>query len=547
MSPFAAPQYWSVPDPVSPHHAGAGTRREDGSVAQVDLAACLTQLEVVGNLSTDAILVYDEDERIIFANRSSADVMGAADPSDILGRQMADFVPEDEVPRVEARRRTIQAGMCPDPGEFGVVGLDGLRRTMRVSSARVRIGGSGARIVVARDVTAFKESERSRGRLEEQLAVARRLESLGRLAGGVAHDFNNLLTVITGYTELALGEVHPKSPLEQSLLRIDEAAERAAGLTGQLLAFGRRQVLRPQTLDLNGVVESMQPMLSRLIGEDISLVLRLSPERCPVQADRGQVEQVIMNLVINGRDAMPTGGEIVVGTAIDPAHAQGAGTETSRCHAVLMVSDQGPGMDEETVDRIFEPFFTTKPQGTGTGLGLSTVYGIVKQSGGGIHVESRLGVGTTFRIWLPRAEERDLPAGTGAEEDGRSAPSGVGKTILLVEDDRAIRELAQKILVKAGFKVVAAANAEEALGVLADASPRFDLLITDVILPGMDGATLAEAVKQDNPGIRVLFMSGYTAERIGSKGVVRTGVELLEKPFTPRALVRRARDILDRP
>lgn len=511
----------------------------------VDLGTCLEQVDVIGNLSGAAVVVHDADEGIVFVNQIAAQVLGAPSPDALVGRAMSEFIPPDELRRVDERRRAIDAGLCPDPGEFSIVGLDGTRRTMFVSSARTRFRGRPARVVVARDVTAYRDAEARRARLEEQLAAARRLESLGRLAGGVAHDFNNLLTVIRGCADLALEETGGIGPVGQHLLRIDEATERAASLTRQLLAFGRRQVLRPAVLDLNQVVRDTDRMLRRLIGEDVTVALRLTRQPCPVNADRSQMEQVLMNLVMNARDAMPDGGVVTIETTLEPALHRHGTVEGVPRFAVLTVTDTGAGMDEVTAARIFEPFFSTKSHNRGTGLGLATVYGIVRQSGGVIEVDSSVGVGTTFRIRFPEAPLLQR-SGTSDEEDLHPEGMAVdGRRILLVEDDAAIREILQDVLVRAGFVVEAVGDAESALVRLREGGSH-DLLITDVILPGLDGAALAEAARGEHPGIRILFISGYTAERLGPKGVGGTEVELLEKPFSPRDLVRRARRILDR-
>ena len=526
-----------------------GAARGAGPSPEIEMAACMEQVEVVGNLSGEAVLVHGPDHRILYANSASAAGLGASTREDLIGLGMVDLLDPAERPRVEERLEAAREGRPLPDEEFNIVGLDRVKRTMLVSSAPVTYAGQPARLVVARDVTAHKEAERRRDNLEEQLAAAQRLESLGRLAGGVAHDFNNLLTVIQGYTEMALADAHRGSALEQSLLRVDEAAERAATLTRQLLAFGRRQVLRPSVLDLNEVVTSMQSMLARLIGEDVTIAVTLSPAPCLVKADPGQVEQVIMNLVMNARDAMPDGGEVVIATRRErqaPPFVYG-GPRNAGCHAVLSVSDNGRGMDEETVARIFEPFFSTKPLGRGTGLGLSTVYGIVKQSEGGIEVESQPGAGTTFRVWLPVAErDEERQHGAGEDERAVSSPRHHGRRVLLVEDDETIRELAAKVLGSAGFFVDIVADAESALGLIERQDMRYDILVTDVILPGMDGAALAETVRWTHPSLRVLFISGYTAKRIGAKGIIGDEVDFLEKPFSPRALVRKVREVLDK-
>ena len=393
-------------------------------------------------------------------------------------------------------------------------------------------------LAIQRDVT-------SRKHLEEQFLQAQKMEAVGRLAGGVAHDFNNLLTIINGYSQLlkeGLETHHSLSPYIDEILK---AGDRASVLTRQLLAFSRRQVLAPKILDLNQVVANVEKMLRRLIGEDIELCTVLSPDLWHVQADPGQVEQVLMNLVINSRDAMPQGGKLTIETAniqLDELYALGHAGVTSGPHAVLTVSDSGMGMDAETKSHIFEPFFTTKEQGKGTGLGLATVYGIVKQTGGHIWVYSELGKGTTFKVYFPRVEG-EVEVDVGRRE--RREVRGGTETILIVEDEDAVRKLAMSVLESHGYRILAASGPEEANLICQKHSEPIHLLLTDVVMPQWSGRNLAEYLKFLRPEMKILYMSGYTDDTVVRHGVIREGMPFLQKPFTPEALLRRVRGLLD--
>jgi DNA-binding response OmpR family regulator len=376
--------------------------------------------------------------------------------------------------------------------------------------------------------------------LEDDLRHAQKMEAVGQLAGGIAHDFNNLLTVIAGETELLSERLEPADPLRRDVAAIAGATERAAALTRQLLAFSRRQLLKPRVLDLNELVASVDAMLRRVIGEDVELVTRRSGAAVPVEADPSQLEQVVLNLAVNARDAMPDGGRLTIEVSqveLPPGHGLGPGS-----YALLKVSDTGTGMDAETLERVFEPFFTTKPEGAGTGLGLSTVYGIVTQSGGDVRVASTPGAGTTFEVYLPSTAQ--LPATAPAEPAPAFAPPATG-TILLVEDDDAVRELALRALSDAGYAVLEAGDGGDALALCDAHDGPIDLLLTDVVMPEMSGRELAERRAPLRPETRVLYMSGYPADAIVRREVLDGGVELLEKPFTPMSLRRRVRAALD--
>jgi PAS domain S-box-containing protein len=384
-----------------------------------------------------------------------------------------------------------------------------------------------------------------RTRLEEQLRQSQKMEAVGQLAGGIAHDFNNMLTVINGYSQLLLSRAGPGFPYRAEIEEIDTAGARAATLTRQLLAFSRKQVLAPQVLMLNAVVTNLEPMLRRLIGEDIELRAVLQPQPGYVLADPGQIEQVIMNLAVNARDAMPRGGILTIETVhveMDESYTQRSRTVRAGPHVMMAVSDTGCGMDKETQARIFEPFFTTKEQGKGTGLGLATVYGIVKQSGGSIWVYSEPGHGTTFKIYLPRIE------GTGeavAPVEARDERVNGSETILVAEDDEGVRKLTVEVLRAAGYTVLEAATGPETIALGERHQGDISLLVTDVVMPGMNGRVLAEQLSARLPGMKVLYLSGYTDDTIVSHGVLDDSVSFLQKPFSPPALARKVRAVLD--
>jgi two-component system cell cycle sensor histidine kinase/response regulator CckA len=382
--------------------------------------------------------------------------------------------------------------------------------------------------------------------LEEQLLHSQKMEAVGRLAGGVAHDFNNLLTVIKGYSELMLNELSDKDPMRGEVEEVRRAAERAASLTRQLLAFSRRQVLEPKVLDLNVIINNMEKLLLRLLGEDVELQVSLSSSLGMVKADPGQIEQVIMNLAVNARDAMPRGGKLTLETrshVIDESYAREHAVVHAGQYAMIAVSDTGMGMDAETVSHIFEPFFTTKEIGKGTGLGLSTVYGIVKQSGGYIWVYSEPGRGTSFKIYLPIVR-----GGTTDEAGGRPTltPTYRGtETILLVEDEDGVRALIREVLQRHGYRVIDTRNGPEATQACERHEGEIHMLLTDVVLAQITGTDLARQLSPMRPRMKVLFISGYTEEAIVHQGVLEEGTAFLQKPFTPNVLARKVREVLD--
>jgi CheY-like chemotaxis protein len=382
--------------------------------------------------------------------------------------------------------------------------------------------------------------------LEEQLRQSQKMEAIGQLAGGVAHDFNNLLTVINGYCDLLLTSLPTADPARESVAEILSAGERSAALTRQLLAFSRKAVVAPRAMVLNAVIAGAEKLLRRLIGSDVRLTATLAPELWPVLADPGQIEQVLLNLVVNARDAMPTGGRLTIETRnieLDAGYAASRPDTRPGPYVMLTVTDTGTGMPPDVLARVFEPFFTTKPPGKGTGLGLATVYGIVKQSGGHLALSSEVGIGTTFKIYMPRAEQA---ANTTVAAPPPAAPKRGTGTVLVAEDDAAVRLLARRILAKSGYTVLDAATVEEA-DRQARLTDQLDLLVTDVVMPDGGGRAVAERVTKRHPGVKVLYVSGYTDDAVVRHGVLREGMHFLQKPFTAAALAGKVREVLDAP
>jgi len=400
-------------------------------------------------------------------------------------------------------------------------------------NGRATVGG----IVVFRDVT-------EQHRLERQLSQAQKMEAVGQLAGGIAHDFNNLLAVITGYGELLLQQFNAGDPVHDDLGQLLGASQRAAQLTKQLLAFSRRQIVQPRVVDLNSIVANVEKMLKRVIGEDIDLVTMLRPNVGSVRADPVQIEQIIVNLTVNSRDAMPNGGKLTIETAnvlLDEEYVDASCRIAPGSYVVLAVSDTGVGMDGATKQHIFEPFFTTKEPGKGTGLGLATVYGIVQQFGGSVLLYSKLGHGTTFKIYLPRSEGSE----SSSPVRRTLSPATASATILLVEDDDAVRQVTSRMLKARGYVVFEAHGAAEARAICAEHGRHIDLLLTDVVMPEMSGPKLAEQLSETLPGLRVLYMSGYSGAAVARHGAIAEGVAYLEKPFTVSSLTAKVRDALD--
>jgi PAS domain S-box-containing protein len=496
--------------------------------------------------ANDAILLVGESG-IIEANRQ-AEVLLGRPRVEILGRTYEEFVAFAEREKAAVALATLLADGTARTSDRLLVRSDGSNVQVEVSGSLVRIGEEALILLILRDITERKLAQEEIQRTAELLQRSQKLEAIGRLAGGVAHDFNNILGVIVGYAELAqrqLGGEHPARPRVDQILK---AADRATGLTRQLLAFSRRQVMQPRLLDLNRVVTDADTMLGRLIGEDIAIGVHTAPGLGTVKADPGQVEQIILNLAVNARDAMPEGGSLTIETSnvdLDEDYAAAHPSVEPGRYVMLAISDTGVGMDGETRRQIFEPFFTTKPEGQGTGLGLATVYGIVKQSGGHIWVYSEPGRGTTFKVYLPRFDEPAEFARPGTVAG--DAPRG-RETILLVEDTETLQEVIRETLEERGYTVLLASNGEEALALAGGEGERqIHLLLTDVVMPRLGGVQLARLLSASRPAIRVLYMSGYTDGAISHHGVLGEGVMLLEKPFTGDKLARAVREALDRP
>jgi two-component system cell cycle sensor histidine kinase/response regulator CckA len=456
-------------------------------------------------------------------------------PEEFRNLKLTDLQSEEEAERF-LRQATRPTG--PAPVVWRHRTKDGTLIDVEVAVQDIQYSGRPAELAVVMDVS-------GRRQLEDQLRQSQKMEAVGMLAGGVAHDFNNLLTIITGYSQLILNSLGPTDPNRHSVEQIMKAGERAAALTKQLLAFSRRQVLQPRVLDLNKLVESLSTMLQRLIGEDIDLRLVLPPDLGRVSADPGQVEQVLMNLAVNARDAMPKGGVLTIETAnvaLDREYASHHINTKPGGYVLMAVSDNGLGMDQATKERLFEPFFTTKSPGRGTGLGLSTVFGIVKQSGGGLEVYSELGTGTTVKVYLPRI---DQPAHVEAEKLKTAAARG-HETILLAEDDEMVRTLVRETLERAGYRVLAGSDPVEARRAAEAHSGPIHLLITDVVMPKVNGRELADQLAVRRPGMKVLYMSGYTDNAVLNSGILQKEVAFLQKPFTPAALIDKVREVLER-
>ncbi|HXJ78794.1 MAG TPA: PAS domain S-box protein [Candidatus Methylomirabilis sp.] len=511
----------------------------DRKRAVAALQASETRFRALIENSMDLIAIFDADGRLSYASPSAQRILGYESGS-LVGKVGLDYVHPEDAARVrEAFGQAVASRDTTAIREhFRFRHADGSWRTFEaVVSNLLDIPAVRGVVVNCRDVT----EQRS---LEAQFRQAQRLEAVGRLAGGVAHDFNNILTAITGYSELLLGDLVPDDPKRGDVEEIRAAAQRAAALTRQLLAFSRRQVLQVKVLDLNTVVRTLERMLRRLMGEDVRLELALSADLGAVRADPAQIEQVIMNLAVNARDAMPAGGRLTIETSnvvLDESHARvHAGAEPGR-YVMLAITDTGIGMDEETRSHIFEPFFTTKGPSQGTGLGLATVYGIVKQSGGNVWVYSEPGGGATFRLYIPRVDEEAESWG----EPPTPSPAGGHETVLLAEDDASVRDVMAQALEQKGYQVLRASNGPMALELARAHRAHIDLLVTDLVMPDMTGRELATALLAERPGVRTIYMSGYADEAVVRHGVLERGLHYLQKPFAPVDLARKVRDVLD--
>jgi two-component system, cell cycle sensor histidine kinase and response regulator CckA len=459
---------------------------------------------------------------------------------EFLGMRATDLRPKEEVPEfTRALQGPVGRTRAEVVGVFRHRKKDGTVIAMEVARSPIHLRGRLCWLVSSTDVT-------EKRRLEEQFLQSQKMESMGRLAGGVAHDFNNLLGVITGYGELLKKGVNGDSRLRRYADEIGKAAERATGLTRQLLAFSRKQVLQPRIFDLNAAVVDTEKMLRRVIGEDLQLVTRLDDGLGQVRVDPGQIDQVLMNLAVNARDAMPRGGRLTIETAnveLDAAAARAEPGVPPGRYVRLTVGDTGQGMTPEVRARVFEPFFTTKEPGKGTGLGLATVHGIVTQSDGYIALDTEPGRGTTFRIYLPRVDAPAEDADASAVE--AEVPRG-GETLLLVEDETSLREIVRESLESCGYHILSAKDGSEALDICAARGAAIDLMLTDVVMPGMSGRELADRLRVSRPDIAVLYMSGYTDDAVVRHGLLAEDMALVQKPFRAAALARRVREVLDK-
>jgi hypothetical protein len=506
--------------------AGDRWQRRNAEVAMRDSEERLRRIfEHVG----DALIITDDARRIIDANAAACELTGL-DIEQLRSSTLQEVLPDAGEPAPGERSPDV----APRQGERRLRGRDG---QVRIVDVRETEFAPGLSVHSMRDLTSQRQ-------LEEELHHSQKMDAIGRLAGGVAHDFNNLLTAITCYSDVLLTTFEESDERCEDLREIQKAARRAAALTGQLLAFSRKQILQPRVLDLNAVVTDIEKMLRRVIGEDVRLATELDPAPWTVRADPGQLGQVLLNLVVNARDAMPNGGPLRIRThnvRLASPHPHAHGVVDAGEYVTLEVSDSGTGIEANVLPHLFEPFFTTKGPGKGTGLGLSTVYGVLRQSDGHIEVRSTVGQGTTFVLYFPRESEESAPVvdeKTVASSNGRSA------TILLVEDDAPVRELVRMMLTKKGYDVLCAADGEEAITTAGEHRGTIDLLVTDVVLPGLNGREVAERLRATRPDVTVLYMSGYTDDAILRRGVLTQRSSLIQKPFSAGDLTSRVSELL---
>ncbi|MBL8909312.1 MAG: PAS domain S-box protein [Archangium sp.] len=500
------------------------------------LSASEQRLRQIVETAHEGIWLTDAGRKTTYANPRMCEMLGV-DPREMVGTSALRFVVNDDRSEADRRMQRRRAGVA-EQLEIQLKRADGrvIDAAISVSTMRDARGDFMGSLALVSDITERKS-------LDEQLRQSQKMEAVGRLAGGVAHDFNNMLSVILSCTSLALEELPPDHSVRADLAEVLRAGERSRDLTKQILAFSRKQILKPRVLDPNEALKATEPLLRRLIGEDLQLTFALDPAVGRIKADPGQLEQVFMNLAINARDAMPSGGKLTIETRnvdLDAAYAQGHLETQPGPHVMIAVTDTGVGMDKETQARIFEPFFTTKAAGQGTGLGLSTVFGIVKQSGGSIFLYSEPGRGSTFKLYFPRNDEMPTPLPM-----KRPQQRAVGnETILLVEDESMLRNLVASILRRAGYQVLTASRPSEALHLAKTHAGNIELLFTDVVMPEMTGKQLADEVVGIRPTIRVLFMSGYTENSIVHHGVLDEGIVFLPKPITPDAVLDKVRTAL---
>jgi two-component system cell cycle sensor histidine kinase/response regulator CckA len=513
----------------------------DQRYAETALRENQTRMAGIVNSAMDAIISVDPEQTIVLFNAAAERIFGCS-ATEAIGRPIDRFIPKQFADRHKQHIRDfgktgVTSRTMRSQGALTGLRADGEEFPIEASISQIEVAGQKLFTVILRDVTERKQ-------LEEQFRQSQKMEAIGRLAGGVAHDFNNMLTAIIGYSQIVQAQLDEASPIRRDIKEIENAGHRAAGLTAQLLAFSRKQVLQPKVLDLNEVISSVDNMLRRVIGEDIDLVASTTPGVGHVKADPGQIEQILLNLAVNSRDAMPQGGKLTIETAnveLDDVYAGSHADVLPDQYVMLAVGDTGHGLDPETQSHIFEPFFTTKERGKGTGLGLSTVFGIVKQSGGHIWVYSEPGRGATFKIYLPRVDEVPISTRVGATPVMSLRGS---ETILLVEDDDLVREFARTALQAYGYTVLLAADAASALEQSGQRIGLISLMVTDVVMPRMTGRVLSERLRRSRPEMKVLYMSGYTDDAIVHHGVLDAETDFLQKPFTPVALARKVREVL---
>lgn len=491
-----------------------------------------------------AIFVYSND-RFVYVNKASQDLTGYS-ADELLSMRFWDVVHPQYKALIRERGMARQRGEdVPVRYEFKIVRKDGSERWIDFTSGKIPWQGTTAAIASAFDITERKEAEEAKRRLEERLLHAQKMEAIGRLAGGVAHDFNNMLNVIIGYAELVLGRLDQESRARKDIEEIIKAATRSASLTQKLLAFSRKQIIKPEVVSVNDLVKNLETMLRRLVTENIDMVFTLARDSGCIRVDPAQLEQVIINLVINARDAMPGGGKLIIETSAveltDPPAAEHAEVLPGT-YSMIAVTDTGHGMDHETRAKIFEPFFTTKERGKGTGLGLATVYGTVKQSGGTIFVFSGPGQGTSFKIYFPRTQGGPPAVEIRSVEKPRR---GGNEHILVVEDEANLRHLFEATLPALGYRVMTAANGDEAMVLVEERGLKPHMVITDVVMPGMGGAALVDRLRQTLPDIKVLFMSGYTDNAIMHHGVLDPGTPFIQKPFHIKDLAAKVQRIMN--
>ena len=503
------------------------------------------RFRVLFESSPDACYIVTGEGRFTDINRAAEDMLGYR-REDVLGKTAIELelIHPDSMDAAVSIAMKCLAGSPAPPTELRIVHSSGREVAVESRAVPVSFRDGGAILSTSRDISARKAAEAEQRRLEAQLRQASKMEAVGRLAGGVAHDFNNLLTGIRGFTDILLSGVRESDARHADLLEIQNATQRAAALTGQLLAFSRKQVVLPIVVDLNLLLSGAMRILERLIGEDVQVSFKPGVDLLAVRVDPSGMEQVIINLAVNARDAMPQGGLLSIETScleIDAAFCANHLDARPGPYVLLSVIDTGVGMSAGVLSRLFEPFFTTKGPGRGTGLGLSIIYGIVQQAGGFVHVESDVGAGSTFRIYLPAVLEKPVAPTVVIEPE---LPRG-SESILLVEDEVLVRSLVTKFLHSQGYSVLAAARGSEALQLAANEDVRVDLLLSDVILPNMNGRQIYEKLAQTRPALRVLFMSGYTENIILPHGVLEAGFFFVQKPFSLKELARKVREALD--